>query len=365
MVITGGKDNDTLLGTDGADTISGGEGNDSLVGGPGDDTLVGGPGNDTISGGGGSDTAVFSGRFSDYAVNNYYIGSPSPFIGYRITDRRPDGDGSDVVNVSYFAFSDRVVAYRDLYEATLEGNDTHIGTGQSEFVYLGAGNDTFFGKGGNDTFQGGPGDDKFAGGEGNDRFEGGPGTDTAYFQGLRSAYTVTHLPGKPAMGIGFAAEPPSIKVVDNLGNEGTDTLIDVEVLRFANPQVFRFFRADLGTHFFTASAAERDATINSPTTPYKYEGVGFFAADIDLPGTTSVYRFHQKQLGSYFWTASKEEADRVTKTLGDVYTPEGEAFLASATPQDGYTPVYRFFHKTQAATSSPPSRRSMTVWRRP
>ena len=63
--LTGGNDNDILIGRDGqANTLNGGGGNDRVYGGTGNDTLNGGNGNDTLYGGAGNDT-LYGGAGND------------------------------------------------------------------------------------------------------------------------------------------------------------------------------------------------------------------------------------------------------------------------------------------------------------
>ncbi len=83
----------------------------------------------------------------------------------------------------------------------------------------GSGNDTISGNALDNTLSGGNGDDVLEGGQGNDRLDGGNGLDTAYYNGLRSAYTVT----EQGSGTWLVA-----------GSEGTDTLVNIESLRFAD-----------------------------------------------------------------------------------------------------------------------------------
>ena len=56
----------------------------------------------------------------------------------------------------------------------------------------------------------------------NDTIDGGEGTDIAIFSGNKSDYTITET--------GYA----QYQVVDNQGSDGTDTLRDVETLRFSD-----------------------------------------------------------------------------------------------------------------------------------
>ena len=53
--LSGGNDNDTLIGRIGIDVLAGGPGTDTLSGGDGGDTLAGGTGIDSLTGAHGSD----------------------------------------------------------------------------------------------------------------------------------------------------------------------------------------------------------------------------------------------------------------------------------------------------------------------
>lgn len=77
----------------------------------------------------------------------------------------------------------------------------------------------------NDTITGNDVSNILIGGGGNDTIEGGDGTDIAVFSGLFADYTIT------ATGTG------SYMVFDKVGNEGTDTLSSIELLRFSDKDV--------------------------------------------------------------------------------------------------------------------------------
>ncbi|MBQ4404778.1 MAG: hypothetical protein II857_10275, partial [Selenomonadaceae bacterium] len=73
--LLGGAGNDSLNGGDGADTLSGGTGNDKLLGGKGNDSLWGGAGNDSLWGGAGKDVFVYTAnegtdKIFDYAADD-------------------------------------------------------------------------------------------------------------------------------------------------------------------------------------------------------------------------------------------------------------------------------------------------------
>jgi len=75
-----------------------------------------------------------------------------------------------------------------------------------------------------DTIMGFGGDDKLQGNSGNDALDGGDGQDTAVYALNASSYTVTAITG-------------GYQVVAKSGTEGTDTLLNVERLKFANKTV--------------------------------------------------------------------------------------------------------------------------------
>ncbi|EEE45807.1 cadherin repeat domain-containing protein [Roseibium alexandrii] len=76
--------------------------------------------------------------------------------------------------------------------------------------------DQLNGKEGNDTLNGGDGNDILIGLAGDDRIDGGDGIDSAIFSGGSENFTLT----RQADG--------SIVVVDNVGTDGTDTVVNVE-----------------------------------------------------------------------------------------------------------------------------------------
>lgn len=111
--------------------------------------------------------------------------------------------------------------------------------------------------------------------------------------------------------------------------------------------VYRMLNTVTGTHFYTISAPERDTILKTLPT-YRYEGVAFKAFDVGIPEqTVSVYRFFNTATGTHFYTASGTERDATTKL--SAYTYEGIAYLASATAEGGLDPLYRFFNQNTGA----------------
>ena len=107
-------------------------------------------------------------------------------------------------------------------------------------------------------------------------------------------------------------------------------------------QVFRFFDTRNGTHFYTASASERDQTAQTRT-DLTYEGVGLNGARADIrlqrrcsgsstPGRVAL-------LHGEFVRGGRAEGEHASGL-----TYEGVAFYEDATAQANDTAVYRFFN---------------------
>lgn len=92
--------------------------------------------------------------------------------------------------------------------------------------------------------------------------------------------------------------------------------------------VFRFYNRRTGTHFYTISASERDLVMTYPT--YSYEGIAWYARSVSSPaaGTIAIYRFYLPSQGTHFYTASASERDSVIANLSHIYTYEGVAYRA-------------------------------------
>ena len=111
------------------------------------------------------------------------------------------------------------------------------------------------------------------------------------------------------------------------------------------PTVFRFFRPDIGVHFYTSDIVERDSVLeNLPA--FQFEGASFVAAptpeeDGPLTGVDPVYRFLNNNTGVHVYTISEVERDAILQLPN--YTAEGIAYYGYETEQQGSTPLYRFY----------------------
>ncbi|MCC0177007.1 S8 family serine peptidase [Waterburya agarophytonicola K14] len=109
--------------------------------------------------------------------------------------------------------------------------------------------------------------------------------------------------------------------------------------------VYRFFRPDIGTHFYTASNFERDSIItNLPN--YSYEGESYLAASETadpLTGARPVYRFFNTSTGAHLYTMSEAERDTIDGNLAN-YNYEGIAYYGYQSDRPGATALYRFYN---------------------
>ena len=188
--ISGGLGNDTLSGAAGADTLHGDGGNDVVSGGTGDDSVYGDDGDDRLIGGAGADR-IYGGTGSDTVDYRASAGGVSVNLLTNV------GLGGD--------------AEGDIYaDATIENVDG------SDFA------DTLTGSAANNVLRGFAGNDTLVGGAGNDVLDGGAGYDTARYAGNRAGYSV-NLANQTVTDINLAD-----------GDDGTDTLVGMELIQFAD-----------------------------------------------------------------------------------------------------------------------------------
>lgn len=108
--------------------------------------------------------------------------------------------------------------------------------------------------------------------------------------------------------------------------------------------IFRFYNTLTGTHFYTASADERDQVISTLST-MSYEGVAFSsaAASANLSDLVNVFRLYNTATGTHFYTSSEaERANAVNNLPGFLY--EGIAYQAYSENTGTNTALYRFYN---------------------
>lgn len=99
----------------------------------------------------------------------------------------------------------------------------------------------------------------------------------------------------------------------------TDSVADTQPL-------YRFYNKVSQSHFYTASAGERDHVIATWPHIYTYEGPTYKVSASSGPWKAPIYRFYHLGNGSHFYTASLAERDHVIATWPNVYRYEGPAF---------------------------------------
>jgi hypothetical protein len=139
---------------------------------------------------------------------------------------------------------------------------------------------------------------------------------------------------------GYTTRVFSATIVADETAETTATLVPGEQM-----PIYRFFQRKNGSHFYTASAAERDRVISKLYRSYTFEGTAYTLNRLDPTNSAPLYRFFNKKNGSHFYTVSVAERDSVRSKLKATYTYEGAAYLVSASPTMATVPVYRFFNK--------------------
>ena len=111
--------------------------------------------------------------------------------------------------------------------------------------------------------------------------------------------------------------------------------------------VYRFYNKKNGTHFYTASEAEKANVIAKYPTIYSLDGRAY---RVSSAFTTKLYRFFNKKNGSHFYTASEAEKNNVIAKYPKIYALDGVAYKVSAAPAPGTVPVYRFFNKKNGSS---------------
>ena len=117
--------------------------------------------------------------------------------------------------------------------------------------------------------------------------------------------------------------------------------------------VYRFFNRANGSHFYTASEAEKNDVVANLSAIYELDGAAY---KVSSAFGTPLHRFYNKSNGSHFYTASEAEKNDVIANLSANYTYDGIAYRVSASPVAGSTPVFRFFNGSNAShfyTASP------------
>ena len=242
----GAGGSDTLSGIEnivagsGAATVIGDAGDNVVTGGTAADYLIGGAGNDTLAGGTGAANALQGGTGDDLYVVSV--------LGDTIIEYA--GEGIDTVRTALSSYTLRANLERLVYT----GSGSFTGTGNAA-------------------------DNELTGGSGNDTLDGGLGNDVVVVRGLRTTYEIV-------------TEGGLLKIRDLApgvdGDDGTDTLIGVERVRFGDGETITLgapIALDLdggGVQLLAAGmSGARDATGNALSWVGSGDGVLFLDRDRD------------------------------------------------------------------------------------
>lgn len=192
--ITGNALNNIIDGGNGNDTLSGGAGNDTLIGGAGNDTIDGGTGNDILTGGTGND------KLTGGTGNDTYMVADAGDVAQETSTLAAEID--EVWSSVSFTLG------ANLERLTLTGSDNINATGNSLANVI-------------------------TGNSGNNVLDGGTGIDTVIFSGARANYATLSGGG-------------TLIFTDNVGGDGSDSLLRIERAQFAD-----------GTNFYGTTAADK------------------------------------------------------------------------------------------------------------
>jgi len=93
--------------------------------------------------------------------------------------------------------------------------------------------------------------------------------------------------------------------------------------------LYRFYSAQYGGHFYTASDAEKNYIIaNYPTSEWNYEGVAYYVYPTNTTASSqSVFRFWSPSYQQHFYTSSQAESNYIQQTYpANAWTYEGQVF---------------------------------------
>ena len=119
--------------------------------------------------------------------------------------------------------------------------------------------------------------------------------------------------------------------------------------------VYRFYKLDDGSHFFTNSEREKDLVLGYPAT-YRYEGIAFYSYPNQISGSAPVYRFYDVVQGVHFYTSNEQEYRSVLANAKASFRFEGVAYYALPSLSDTSVAVHRFYKFRQGVhfyTSNP------------
>jgi hypothetical protein len=168
---------------------------------------------------------------------------------------------------------------------------------------------------------------------------------TESYDDIMDAPQRIHNGGYFAFGIsGWGFDLGTYDLEINLSRLPMGSGIDPDNPRFYSIPLYRFYRSDNDSHFFTANEAEKNNILtNSPSDIWTLERVSQHVLSTQIANSNPVYRLFNTVSGGHFYTTSQQELEGILNTMGDTFKLEGVAFYALVAPVYGAMPVYRFY----------------------
>lgn len=93
--------------------------------------------------------------------------------------------------------------------------------------------------------------------------------------------------------------------------------------------LYRFYNTKSASHFYTASAEEAESVRATLSGVLTYEGRTYAVSPAPIDGWDPVFRFYNVKTGSHFYTASAQERDVVLAKLASTYQLDGIAYYVA------------------------------------
>jgi hypothetical protein len=127
------------------------------------------------------------------------------------------------------------------------------------------------------------------------------------------------------------------------GTGGSAVFDDVWLVAATPVPVYRFFNLRTGTHFYTADPTERDSILRNMAATYRLDGPAWTVNTASPCNSVPLWRFYNVRTGTHFYTASDAEKNAVLTTMGSTYKLDGPAYNVSLSPVNA-DPVFRFYN---------------------
>jgi len=142
---------------------------------------------------------------------------------------------------------------------------------------------------------------------------------------------------------------PTVSAPPPVSIEPTSAVKPVPVTPPVFEPVWRLYNKSNGTHFYTASEAEKNSVVAEQSQTYSVDGVAYQVNVASAANSAPLFRFYNKKNGSHFYTSSVAEKNNLIASLSATYSFDGPAYGVSLTAPAGSTTVWRFFNKKNGA----------------